>query len=112
MNALINSDIANAMVLLKAAINNAMDAIEKGEIEKIVLGNHVPFSLVVEIAESRGWKSDDYHNDDMTNGWQVDCWYYMWTPDNKYVMISSCLWQGQETSISLENYNKWKYYGE
>ena len=105
MNALINSDIANAMVLLRAAINNAMDAIEKSEVEKIVLGDHVPFSLVVEIAESRGWKSDNYHNDDFTNGWEVDCWYYMWTPDNKYVMISSCLWKGQKTSISADDYN-------
>lgn len=104
MNALINSDIANAMVLLRAAINNAMDAIEKEEVKKIVLGDHVPFSLVVDVAESRGWKGDEYYNDDFTNGWEVDCWYYMWTPTNQFVVINSCLWKGQTTSIEIKDY--------
>ena len=100
MNALINSDIANAMVLLRAAINNAMDAIEKGEVEEINLGNYVPFSLVVEVAESRGWKEDEL-TDFETNGWQNDCWYYMLTPDNKSVVIESCLWKGQSTKLMI-----------
>ena len=104
MNALINSDIANAMVLLRAAINNAMDAIEKGEVEKIILGNHVPFSLVVEIAESRGWKDDEYHNEDMTNGWQVDYWYYMKFPNkNIRLIISGSLLEGNTSLIVDDN---------
>ena len=100
MNALINSDIANAMILLRAATNNAMDAIEKGEVEEIVLGDNVPFSLVVEVAESRGWKEDEL-TDFETNGWQNDCWYYMLTPNNKSVIIESCLWKGQSTKLII-----------
>lgn len=101
MNALINSDIANAMILLRAAINNAMDAIEKGEVDEITLGNHVPFSMVVEVAKSRGWKSD-VSNDFDINGWEADCWYYMIIPNKKVVMIESCLWCGQPTKLTVK----------
>jgi hypothetical protein len=101
MNALINSDIANAMILLRAAINNAMDAIEKGEVDEITLGYHVPFSMVIEVAKSRGWKEDE-HTDFETNGWQNDCWYCMIIPNKKVVMIESCLWCGQPTKLIVK----------
>lgn len=102
MNKYIKTDIEQGLKYLKAGIMNALADIESGEEDDITLGKHVPFSLVVECAENRGWIADDYNNDDMTNGWQVDCWYYMWTPNKtKYVCIESCLWQGQKTELRV-----------
>ena len=82
---------------------NALADIENGEEETIVLGNNVPFSLVVECAEERGWKEDE-HNDFDTNGWECDCSYYMITPNEKVVIIESCLWKGCSTKIEV-NYD-------
>jgi hypothetical protein len=104
MNKFIKTDIEQALILLRTAINNALYDIENGTESEIILGDHVPFSLVVECAEERGWIRDTYHDWD-TNGWECDCWYYMLTPDNKSVEIWSCLFKGQETRIILSNEN-------
>ena len=102
MNKYIKTDIEQGLQYLKTGIMNALVALENGEEEDIILGSHVPFSLVVECAKNRGWIADDYNNSDMTNGWQVDCWYYMWTPNKiKYICIESCLWQGQKTELRV-----------
>ena len=102
MNKFIKTDIEQALILLRTAINNALYDIENGIESEIILGDHVPFSLVVECAEDRGWIRDDYHDLD-TNGWECDCWYYMLTPNNKSVEIWSCLWKGQKTRIRINN---------
>jgi hypothetical protein len=109
MNKYIKTDIEQGVQYLKIGIMNALADIESGE-KEIILGDYIPFSLIVKCAEEREWKSwyNDLSEDFDTNGWEVDCWYYMWTPDNKYAMISSCLWKGQKTSIALEDYNKWE----
>lgn len=101
MNKYIESDIEQGLKYLKCAIMNSLAAIEKGEEKEIILGNFIPFSLVVECAEERGWKEDPDMNWDWTNGWEVDCWYYMHTPNKQKVCISSCLWKGQRTKIYL-----------
>ena len=104
MNKYIKTDIEQALILLRAAINNALYDIENGIEDEIILGDHVPFSLVVECAEQRGWKEDEFQDFD-TNGWECDVWYHMITPDNKNIEIWSCLWKGQETRIRLSNEN-------
>ena len=104
MNKYIKTDIEQGLILLKAAINNALYDIESGIEDEIILGDYVPFSLVVECAEQRGWKEDLYHEFE-TNGFQYDCWYYMITPNNLDIEIWSCLWKGQETRIRLSNDN-------
>ena len=102
MNKYIKTDIEQALILLKAGIMNALADIESGEEEEIILGDFVPFSLVVECAEERGWKDDEYSDFD-TNGWECDCWYCMNTPDGKNVMIESCLWKGCSTKLRVNH---------
>lgn len=104
MNKYIKSDIEQAMSFLTVAINNALNDIETGEETNIRLGNHVPFSLVVELAEKRGWEpwSDTLDEDFFTNGWESDCWYDMRLPNSDIkVVISGSLWCGQKTTISI-----------
>ena len=102
MNKFIKTDIEQAIILLRTAINNALYDIENGIESEIILGEHVPFSLVVECAEGRGWVRNTYYDFD-TNGFECDCWYHMITPNNKFVEIWSCLFKGQKTRIRLSN---------
>lgn len=104
MNKYIKTDIVQGLQLLKTGIMNALANIENGDEKEIVLGEYVPFSLVVKCAEERGWKEDE-HNDFDINGWECDCWYYMITPNEKVVMIESCLLKGLDTKISVYNEN-------
>ena len=103
MNKFIKSDIEQGLQYLKTGIMNALADIESGE-KEIILGDCVPFSLIVKCAEERGWKSwtDDLDEDFDTNGWEVDCWYDMRLPDsNTKVVISGSLWCGQKTTIYI-----------
>lgn len=102
MNKYIKTDIEQGLQYLRTGIMNALADIENGNEKEIELGEFVPFSLVVECAEKRGWKTDK-HNDFDINGWECDCWYYMITPNNKHIEIWSCLWKGQETRIMLSD---------
>ena len=102
MNKFIRTDIEQGLILLKTAIHNALSDIENNVEAEIILGDYVPFSLVVDCAEQRGWKNDDYYDFD-THGWECDCWYHMVTPDNKSVEIWSSLWKGQKTRIRLSD---------
>lgn len=102
MHKFIESDVHNGLTYLKCAIMNALWDIEEGHETEIVLGKYVPFSLLVECAEQRGWVEDESEDWD-TNGWQCDCWYYMKTPKDQCVLFTSCLWKGQETKIEIVN---------
>lgn len=104
MNKYIKTDIEQGLQYLKTGIMNALADIESGE-EIIILGDYIPFSLVVKCAEERGWKEDPDMDWDWTNGWEVDCWYYMYTPNNQKACIESCLWKGQKTKIYIVNEN-------
>ena len=105
MNKFIKSDIEQGLKYLKVGIMNALADIESGEEEKITLGDYVPFSLVIECAEERGWCpwTDELDDDFDTNGWEVDCWYRMSLPNTETeVVIAGCLWKGQQTEIFTE----------
>ena len=107
MNKYIKTDIEQGLQYLKTAIMNALADIESGE-EEIILGEFIPFSLVVDCAEERGWIGwkDDLDDDFYTNGWRVDCWYDMRIPNTETkVVIASCLWFGQKTKIYILNEN-------
>ena len=102
MNALINSDIANAMVLLRAAINNALADLEEDREKEIRFETSLPLQLIIQCAESRGWE-EDMNDWDWTNGWQVDYWYYMKFPNkNIRLMISGSLLEGN-TNLIIDN---------
>lgn len=102
MNKYIKTDIEQGLQYLKTGIMNALADIENGNEKEIVLGDHIPFSLVVECAEDRGWEGDTSYDFDI-NGWECDCWYYIILPNKTKVCISSCLWKGQDTKISVYN---------
>ena len=105
MNKYIKTDIEQGLKYLKTGIMNALADIENGE-QEIILGEHVPFSLVVECAEERGWRpfTDELDNDFDTNGWEIDYWYDMRLPNTEIkVVIAGCLWMGQKTKIYREN---------
>lgn len=97
----IETDIENGLIQLKCGIMNALAKIENGY-PSIKLGQHVPFGLVVDCAEERGWIENDSKDFD-TNGWECDCWYYMITPDNIHVLIEGSLWKGLETKLINED---------
>lgn len=98
MNKFIKLDIEQGLQYLKIGIMNALADIESGE-KEIILGDYIPFSLVVKCATERGWESEDFD----TNGWEVDCWYTMRLPNTETkVTIYSCLWEGQETAIRID----------
>lgn len=104
MNKYIKTDIEQGLKYLKTGIMNALADVENGE-QEVILGEYVPFSLVVECAEERGWQpwTDELDNDFDTNGWEVDCWYTMRLPNTEIkVTIYSCLWEGQKTAIRID----------
>jgi hypothetical protein len=107
MNKYIKTDIEQGLKYLKTGIMNALADIESGKEDEIILGDYVPFSLVVHCARQRGWTDDENQScDDWTNGWEIDCWWYMYTPDGrKNVCIESCLWEGQQTTLRVNHDN-------
>lgn len=101
MNKYIKTDIEQAMILLKIAINNALSDLETGEEKEICFGCALPLQLIIQCAEDRGWEDD--HDDDWTNGWEYDYWYRMISPDEKkYLNISGSLLNGN-TSINISD---------
>lgn len=102
MNKYIKTDIETGLSYLRTGIMNTLAAIEEGEVNEITLGHHVPFSLVVKCATSRGWIEDKDSKFDF-DGWEVNCVYYMITPTDKHVIIESSLWNGLPTKILIDN---------
>ena len=99
MNKYIKTDIEQAVTLMKVAINNALSDLEEGREKEIHFEASLPLQLIIQCAESRGWEDD--HEDDWTNGWEVDYWYRMAHPKREdYLHISGSLLCGN-TSISI-----------
>ena len=93
MNKFIKHDIDNALSLLKVAINNALSDIESGEEDEIVLGGYIPFSLVRQCVEDRGYLYDNNKKPFVSIEW--DYWYYATNPENgKYICIQGNFWYG------------------
>lgn len=102
MNAFIKTDIENAVILMKAAIMNALSDIENGEEKVIRFETSIPLQLIIKCAEERGWE-EDMNDWDWTNGWQVDYWYYMKFPNkNIRLMIFGSLLEGN-TSLIIDD---------
>lgn len=101
MNKYIKTDIEQAFILLKAAIMNALSDLETGVEKEIRFEVPLPLQLIIKCAEERGWEDD--HEDDWTNGWEVDYWYKMIHPNREdYLSIDGSLLMGN-TIIKIEN---------
>ena len=105
MNKYIKSDIEQGISFLRVAVNNALSDLEEEREKEINFNNPVPLSLVIEEAANRGWEDD--HDDDWTNGWEIDYTFRMIRPDmtekNKCLLIWGSLFYGN-TSLSMEYY--------
>ena len=100
MNKYIKTDVEQAMTLLKVAVNNALSDLEEGREKEINFEYSLPLQLIIKCAESRGWEDD--HENDWTNGWEVDYFYRMAHPNREdYLHINGSLLFGN-TSISIE----------
>lgn len=101
MNKYIKTDIDQGITFLKVAINNALADLEEGKEKEICFEFPLPLQLIIKCAEDRGWVDD--HEDDWTNGWEVDYWYRMIHPNRKdYLSINGSLLYGN-TSLEIEN---------
>lgn len=103
MNKYIKTDVEQAMTLLKIAINNALSDLEEGREKEIRFETSLPLQLIIQCAEERGWEDD--HEDDWTNGWEVDYCYRMIHPDmeDKCLHINGSLLCGN-THIYIDSY--------
>ena len=100
MNKYIKTDIEQGLQYLKTGIMNALASIENGE-KEITLGDYIPFSLIRQCAEERGYsESDDFD----VNGWDCDCWYHITSPSGKNICIEGNLWYGT-SKIWIEDEN-------
>lgn len=96
MNKYIKTDLEQGFQYLKSGVMNALADIESGSEEEIILDGPIALSFIIKCAKERGWKEDPNMDWDWTNGWEVDYFYYMITPNKQLVGIYGSL---------LENYN-------
>ena len=103
MNKYIKTDIEQAFILLKAAIMNALSDLETGVEKEIRFEVSLPLQLIIKCAEERGWEEDPDMDCDWTNGWEVDYFYYMITPNKQYVGIYGSLLESTHTRIVVNH---------
>ena len=103
MNKYIKTDIEQGIQYLKAGIMNALSDLETGEEKEIHFKVPLPLQLIIKCAEERGWEDD--HEDDWTNGYEVDYYYRMINPNikDKCLGINGSLLYG-DTHIYLDSY--------
>ena len=82
---------------------NALADIESGE-DEVTLEGPIALKLIIDCAEERGWKEDPDMDWDWTNGWEVDYFYYMVTPNKKLVGIYGSLLEGNRVRLVV-NYD-------
>ena len=103
MDKYIKTDVEQGITFLKVAINNALADIEQGKEKEIRFGAPIPLQLIIQCAEDRGWEDD--HEDDWTNGWELDYAYRMVHPNmiDKCLHVDGSLLCGN-TSMSISEY--------
>ena len=101
MNKYIKSDIQQGLIFFKIAITNALSDLESGREKEIQFETDLPLQLIIQCAEDRGWEDD--HEDDWTNGWEVDYFYRMSHPSREdYLHINGSLLYGN-TNIRIDS---------
>ena len=101
MNKYIKTDIEQGVILFKIAIHNALADLETGREKEIQFETSLPLQLIIQCAEDRGWEDD--HEDDWTNGWEVDYFYRMSHPNREdYLHINGSLLYGN-TNIKIDS---------
>lgn len=105
MNKYIKTDIEQGIKYLKIGIMNALSAIESGEVKEITLDASIALSLIIKCAEERGWITDPDMDWDWTNGWEIDYWYTMKTPNEKYIDISGSVLNSNKINLKVNQDN-------
>lgn len=59
MNKFIKHDFENAEILIKAAINNGLSALEKGETNSFAIPEYLNYFYIKDIMEKRNWTCKD-----------------------------------------------------
>lgn len=101
MNSYIKTDIEQGLQYLKVGVMNTLADIESGEENEIVLNGPIALQFIIDCAKERGWANDPDMDWDWTNGWEVDYWYHMITPNQKRVVISSALLEGRKVKLRV-----------
>lgn len=95
-----NLIIEQGLEFLKIGIMKALVDIESGENE-VVLNGPISLSLIIQCANERSWIEDPDMDWDWTNGWEVNYFYYMITPNNKKVGIYGSLLNSTRIEFSV-----------
>lgn len=99
MNKYIKTDIEHGLQYLKTGVMNALADIESNEEDEITLDGPIALQFIIDCAKERGWIEDPDMDWDWTNGWQVDYWYYMITPNQKLIRISGALLEDKKVNL-------------
>lgn len=99
MNRFIETDLRNGRYYLYCGIMNVISELEDNNINEYDFGEYVPYSLLKEVLEERGWK---WENEFETNGWEIDFWTTWTSPQNKKYTVSGCFVLGG-LKIELED---------
>lgn len=83
-------DLKQGLTLIRKAVDESLCKIENG-VNEVTIDGPIALSLIINVATSRGWTEDPDMDWDWTNGWEVDYFYYMLTPNNKRVGIYGSL---------------------
>lgn len=105
MNKYIKTDIEQGLKYLRVGVMNALSDIESGE-DEIILNGPIALSLITKCAEERGWKEDPDMDWDWTNGWEVDYFYYMITPNKKRIGIYGSLLEEYNVQLKVNHDNE------
>lgn len=103
MNKYIKTDIEQGLQYLKTGVMNALADIESGEEEELQLDGPIALSFIIKCAEERGWKEDPDMDWDWTNGWEVDYFYYMITPNKQRVGIYGSLLEEYNVQLKVDH---------
>lgn len=85
MNKFIETDLYNGKRYLYCGVTNVIFELEHDNINKYDFGKYVPYSILSEVLEERGWEEED---DMDTNGWELDFWVTWKSPTGKLYKVS------------------------
>lgn len=85
----LKSDNRNGISYLRAATMTAFNKFN--EDKQPVELKCIPMPIIVECMEALEWKQTDPVE---TNGWQIDWWMHVITPDNTKVLLSGSWYYG------------------
>ena len=107
MNKYIKSDIEQGLKYLKAGVMNALANIESGEEEEITLDGPIALKFIIDCAKERGWLTDpDMDWDCWINGWEINYWYWMITPNKKRIDICGSVLEDNSVYLTVNHHDE------